>query len=227
MITVRQAETVLLTDQVYLALNEAILNGSLPAGARLKVRDLAELVGTSVQPVREAIRRLEEAGLAERKPHKGAVVTDLTLTELTHIYQTRMVLEREAMAQGVSNLTEKDCDRMEIALDGMRKAINKRDIINYLNQDEAFLEIIYSASANPVLVSLIKSLWVRCRAYKIVGAKRSFDLNKRESLWENQEALLVVARKRNAKQAATLSEKSLREASERIEATLSAKAALA
>lgn len=223
MITVRPAETILLTDQVYLSLHEAIINGSLPAGARLKVRDIADQVGTSVMPVREAIRRLEEAGLAERKPHKGAVVTDLSVAELTHIYGVRQVLEREAAVLGVPNLTAKDCDRMEVALKALRKAIEKREIITYLNQDEAFLEILYAASGNPVLVNLIKSLWMRCRAYKIVGAKRSFDLRTPDELSVHQEAVLAAARANNAANAAAANEKALREASARIEATLSSK----
>ena len=63
-----RAEPSLLADQVYAVIREAILNGEMPAGTRLRVRDLAEQVGTSVMPVREAIRRLEEAGLAERSP---------------------------------------------------------------------------------------------------------------------------------------------------------------
>ena len=82
----------LLTDQVYAVLHEAIISGEMPAGSRLRVRDLAEQVGTSVMPVREAIRRLEEAGLAEREPHKGAVVKGLTLAELVHVYDVRRLL---------------------------------------------------------------------------------------------------------------------------------------
>jgi len=220
---VRQAETVLLTDQVYMSLYEAILNGQLPAGSRLKVRDLADQVGTSVMPVRDAITRLEEAGLAERIPHKGAVVTDLTFAELTHIYEVRRILEREASSLGVANLTNEDCERMEAELKEMRAAINERDIVRYLNSDEAFLEIIYNASGNPVLVSQIKSLWVRCRSYKIVGARRSFDLDQRETLWQHQETLLSAARKNDFAKAAKITEKSLQDASDRIKVTLASK----
>ncbi|MEY4424113.1 MAG: hypothetical protein RLZZ258_1216 [Actinomycetota bacterium] len=223
MTLVRQAETVLLTDQVYMALYEAILNGQLPAGTRLKVRDLAEQVGTSVMPVRDAITRLEEAGLAERKPHKGAVVTDLTFAELTNIYEVRRILEREASSLGVANLTSADCDRMELELKDMTNAINNRDIVSYLNSDEAFLEIIYNAAGNPVLVSQIKSLWVRCRSYKIVGARRSFDLDQRETLWQHQENLLAIARKNDSAKAGKITEKSLQEASDRIKITLASK----
>ena len=88
-----RAEPSLLTDQVYAMIREAILKGEMPAGTRLRIRDLAAQVGTSVMPVREAIRRLEEAGLAERSPHKGAVVRGLTLAELVHVYDVRRLLE--------------------------------------------------------------------------------------------------------------------------------------
>src|SRR6478752_7460481 len=94
-------------------IHEAILNGDLPAGARLRVRDLAEQVGTSVMPVREAIRRLEEAGLAEREPHKGAVVKSLTLEELIHVYDVRRLLEVEAARSGAERISQQDCDKMQ------------------------------------------------------------------------------------------------------------------
>lgn len=204
-------------------LHEAILNGKLPAGSRLKIRDLAEMVGTSVMPVREAIRKLEEAGLAERKPHKGAVVTDLTFEELSQIYAIRLILESEAAALGAEKVSESETKRMETELGKMRQAIQKRNIIEYLDRDEAFLEMLYAASANPVLVSLIKSLWLRCRAYKIVGARRSFDKDKLEELWKHQETLLKAAKSRNATKARGASEKSLTEASDRIKVTLESK----
>lgn len=211
----------LLTDQVYQSLHEAILNGQLSAGARLKVRDIADLVGTSVQPVREAIRRLEEAGLAERKPHKGAVVTSLSVEELSNIYDVRMVLEREAIFQGVKKIGSAECNQLEAILKKIRNAINMREIVEYLNLDEEFLEVMYKAGGNPVLVNLIKSQWMRCRAYKIVGAKHSFDLQTTDELLVHQEAMLKAAREQDAHSAASASEKSLREASARIESTLS------
>src|SRR6478735_10170810 len=101
----KRAETSLLTDQVYETMHEAIMNGDLPAGSRLRIRDIAAQVGTSVMPVREAIRRLEEAGLAERVPHKGAVVKRLGLVELMHIYDARRVLETEAARRGARAMT--------------------------------------------------------------------------------------------------------------------------
>ena len=63
MTPIKRVRPTLLTDQVYATLHAAIISGELPAGSRLRIRDLAEQVGTSVMPVREAIRRLEAEGL--------------------------------------------------------------------------------------------------------------------------------------------------------------------
>src|SRR4051812_6556736 len=153
----------------------AILSGDLPSGSRLKVRDLAEQVGTSVMPVREAIRRLEEIGLAEREPHKGAVVKTLTFEELIHVYDVRRLLETEAARLGSENVSSEDCDRMQAEYDLMRKAIDERLVIPTLDHDEAMLAILYQAAGNPVLLQMIRSLWQQCRAYKIVGAQGSLD----------------------------------------------------
>ena len=122
-------------------------------------------------PVREAIRRLEEAGLAEREPHKGAVVKGLTLEELVHVYDVRRLLEGEAARLGTERITADDCERMQAEYDLMVAAINERRVVDLLDHDEALLTILYTASGNPVLVNMIRTLWQHCRAYKIVGAQ--------------------------------------------------------
>ena len=140
------------------------MNGSLPAGARLRVRDLADQVGTSVLPVREAIRRLEEAGLAERSPHKGAVVKALTLEELVLVYNVRRLLEVEAARLGAARIRPEDCDKMQAEYDLMRTAIAEGRVVDILDHDEALLTVLYSAAANPVLLEMIRMMWYRCRA---------------------------------------------------------------
>src|SRR5215510_6014614 len=179
-----RAEPSLLADQVYAMIREAILKGEMPAGTRLRVRDLAEQVGTSVMPVREAIRRLEEAGLAERSPHKGAVVKGLTLPELVHVYDVRRLLEVEAARLGAERISQQDCDKMQAEYDAMRVAITEGRVIACLDHDEALLAVLYKASRNPVLMELIRTLWNRCRAYKIVGAQGSIESGEDEPLWK-------------------------------------------
>jgi DNA-binding GntR family transcriptional regulator len=212
----------LLTDQVYAILHEAIITGELPAGSRLRVRDLAEQVGTSVMPVREAIRRLEEAGLAEREPHKGAVVKGLTLEELVHVYGVRRLLEGEAARLGAERITADHCERMQAEYDLMMSAIRKRRVVDYLDHDEALLTILYTASGNPVLVNMIRTLWQRCRAYKTVGAQGTLDAEGADSLWSYQNDLVAAARKRDGAAALSLSDASLDDAAQRVRALLAA-----
>jgi DNA-binding GntR family transcriptional regulator len=212
----------LLTDQVYAILHEAIISGELPAGSRLRVRDLAEQVGTSVMPVREAIRRLEEAGLAEREPHKGAVVKGLTLEELVHVYGVRRLLEGEAARLGAERITADHCERMQAEYDLMMSAIRKRRVVDYLDHDEALLTILYTASGNPVLVNMIRTLWQRCRAYKTVGAQGTLDAEGADSLWSYQNDLVAAARKRDGAAALSLSDASLDDAAQRVRALLAA-----
>lgn len=216
MVISKRAEPTLLTDQVYAVIHAAILSGDLPAGSRLKVRDLAEQVGTSVMPVREAIRRLEETGLAEREPHKGAVVKSLTFEELIHVYDVRRLLETEAARLGSENVTPQDCDRMQTEYELMRTAIDERQVIPLLDHDEAMLAILYEAAGNPVLLQMIKALWQQCRAYKIVGAQGSLDAANDDSLWRYQQDLVNAARNGDPAAAAAVNEASLMDARERI-----------
>lgn len=216
----KRAETSLLTDQVYDMIHESIMNGDLPAGARLRVRDLAEQVGTSVMPVREAIRRLEEAGLAERSPHKGAVVKGLTLAELVHVYDVRRLLEVEAARLGAQRISAEDSARMQNEFALMRTALDERRVVAYLDHDEALLTILYEAAENPVLVDTIRTLWQRCRAYKIVGAEGTVDTTEDDSLWMYQQRLVEAAREHDDAAAAAVNNDSLLDATARIKAQL-------
>ena len=212
-------ETRLLADQVYERIHQAIMSGELPAGARLRVRDLAEQVGTSVMPVREAIRRLEEAGLAEGSPHRGAVVKQLTLEELVHVYEVRLHLEALAAAEGAARITEPMCDRMEAEFRSMREALDSGRAVEYLDRDEALLATLYEAGGNPVLTEMIRTLWQRCRAYKIVGAT-AIIANGGDSLWRYQRLLIEAARSRDPLAAEAASRASLLDATARIRRAL-------
>lgn len=218
----KRAEPALLTDQVYATIHEAILSGDLPAGSRLTVRELAEQVGTSPMPVREAIRRLEEAGLVERQPHRGAVVKALTLEELLHVYNIRRLLEVEAARLGAQHVTARDCDRMQTEYDLMLDAIAEHRVVPLLDHDEAMLEILYKAAGNPLLVQMIRSLWQKCRAYKIVGAQGSLDASLDDSLWRYQKDLIAAARAGDPTAAASVNDASLVNATDRIRALLAA-----
>ena len=156
--------------------------------------------------------------------HKGAVVKGLTLEELVHVYDVRRLLEGEAARLGAERITADDSERMQAEYDLMATAISERRVVDYLDHDEALLTILYTASGNPVLVNMIRTLWQRCRAYKTVGAQGTLDSEGADSLWfrRYQKDLVAAARKQDGAAALSASDASLDNATQRIRELLAA-----
>ncbi|GAA0528452.1 GntR family transcriptional regulator [Saccharopolyspora subtropica] len=208
-------------DQVFETIRTAIISGELPAGHRLRIRELADELGTSVMPVREAIRRLEEIGLAEALPYRGAVVKGFTYKELLDLYSVRRTLEIQATELGTTRLTRSDVEQMEAAYDAMAAAVAAQHAVDYLARDEDFLTTIYTASDNSVLVEMIHTLWQRCRSYKIVGVRREFESGDSSLLLVYQEQLLDAVKSGDAEAAVRVTAASIDAATRRIEQALS------
>lgn len=171
-------------------------------------------------PVREAIRRLEELGLAEAQPHRGAVVKSFTPEELLHVYGVRRLLEVEAARLGAQLRTAADLKNLTRMYALLADAVNASRIVEHLDRDEEFLGIIYAASGNPVLLETIRVLWQRCRAYKLVGAQRELELGEPSSLLAYQERLLQAVSDGDADTAGHLTAESLDAAIRRIRQAL-------
>lgn len=221
MVLARVPQPTLLTDRVFDTIRAAIMSGELPSGTQLKVRDLAAQVGTSVMPVREAIRRLEESGLAVREAHKGAVVRTLTMTELVQTYQVRTLLEVEAARLGGHVVNDAECATMFELCHNLERAVDAGNLVDALDYDEAMLTVLYSAGGNLVLLESIRGLWRRCRAYKIRGAQRAHDLSDR-GLWTFQPRIVAAASRRDGDAAADITRESMLSALDRIGATFAA-----
>lgn len=208
-------------DMAFEALQSAITDGEYEAGDRLQIRDLADKLGISVMPVREAIKRLEEIGLVETKPYRGAVVKEFTPAELLNIYNVRRLLETEAARLGAVAATEKDIAELDRLFAAMEQALDEGDVVRYLDLDEEILMTVYDAADNPVLTESILSLWVRCRHYKIAGARRSINDGVSPELLVHQRNLIDAVRRGDAAAAAETTSASLDDARARIRASLS------
>lgn len=209
----------LVADQVYESLAARIFSGELPAGTRLRIRDLAEDVGTSEMPVREAIRQLVETGLAQTLPHRGARVREFTTTELIHIYDVRSVLEIEATRQGAPRVTGEDVAAMRAACERMYRAVVQSRVDDALDEDEVLLRRLYQASGNPVLVEMIETLWTQCRAYKVIGARVAI-ASQDSSLWTPQPELIDALEAGDAELATQISRDSIAAARRRLESRI-------
>jgi DNA-binding GntR family transcriptional regulator len=97
-------------------LRESILAGERPAGSRLNLDEIAEELGVSRMPVREALKQLETEGLVTIYPHRGVEVSELTLDDIEEIFGIRTLLEQKAVARAIPNLTPSDLELMHETL---------------------------------------------------------------------------------------------------------------
>jgi len=206
----------LVADQVYDILEASIFDGRLQAGAALKVRDIAGMVGTSVMPVRDALRKLEDVGLVTIQPHKGAVVRTFTTAELINMYDLRVLLEENAAEIGTPNVTDAEIASMEQSYREMWEAVERQDVAVALDKDEEILATVYEAANNPFVMEMIESLWMRTRAFKVIGAREAFT-NDDKTLWLPQKRLIQAVKQRDIKEAVAMTTDSLRSARLRLE----------
>jgi len=211
-----QVRTTLVAEQVYDVLATAIFSGELAGGSRLRVRELADSVGTSQMPVRDALRRLEENGLVTTLPHRGARVREFSTLELIDIYDVRKLLEVEATRKGVTRATAEDLEAMSLACDRMHTAVRRGRVHEALAEDENLLRRLYQAGGNLVLADTIEMLWTQCRAYKHIGATAAIHHHD-ESLWTPQAALIEAVRARDVRLAVSITKASVSSAQRRLE----------
>lgn len=136
-------------------LREAILEGILEPGARLRQEDLAAAFKTSRIPIREALRVLEYEGLAQSEPHRGFTVTSLDADQIEEVYELRTVLEAHAVRTAIPLLTKPDLDELQQLYDEMHLEGPADD---QLAARERFYMRLYSVTARPRLVGLIARL---------------------------------------------------------------------
>jgi DNA-binding GntR family transcriptional regulator len=208
-----------LGDQIFDTLRSWIVSGQLEPGYHLRVRDVAQVVGTSVMPVRDAIRRLVEVGLATYEPYKGARVRGLDVTELERAYDVRILCEGEAARLGALAAGPSVADRMEDHSSAIETAARAGDVTDALLHDEAFLDELYRAAGNDVLVDVIHGLWDKCRPYKALWAGGP-DRRGHVEIWSYQPRLVAAVRLNDAEEAERIVRASYETAKEAVRAIL-------
>ena len=151
----RRSQYDTIQDFVLGTVREAILEGILEPGTRLRQEDLAEVFDTSRIPVREALRVLEYEGLAASEPHRGFTVTSLDADQIEEIYDLRIVLESHAVRLAIPLLTEQDIAALQQLYDAM-EATEDSDM--RLAKREEFYFRLYGVTARPRLTGLIGRL---------------------------------------------------------------------
>lgn len=209
------------SDRAFEALYTAIMQGDLEAGRRLQVRELAESLGTSMMPVREALNRLEEFGLVETSPYRGAVVKTFTQEELLEIYSVRTVLESEAVKASIAHVDEGCVEALNVQLQHIRTALEAKDPAGFLDAEEALLSCVFELSGNKTLMGFIRTLWARSRYYKMVGVKDIFEKDNVALLVDEATKFVAGATAKNEQMTLDALLVSLQRAEDGIQAELS------
>ncbi|SMC72193.1 GntR family transcriptional regulator [Rhizobium sp. RU36D] len=146
-------------------IEEAIVSGTLRPGDRLEEQSLAETYGVSRTPVREALRQLQEAGLVEIKPRRGAAVTVVGPAELIHMFEVMGGLEAMAGRLAARRLDEA-CKRELLSCHEACRAAVTQGSDAYYYENERFHMAIYRASGNPFLEEQARALHRRLKPYR-------------------------------------------------------------
>lgn len=140
-------------------LRAAIRAGRYAPGARLITRDLADELGMSFTPVREALYQLRAEGLVEHRPHRGTVVSDYSRERAEEVYRLRAVLEPMAGALAAERAGEADLAEIEQLLADLTAAIEQGRTGDVPVLNAALHRRIYAASGSGLLVEFVDRLW--------------------------------------------------------------------
>jgi DNA-binding GntR family transcriptional regulator len=145
-----------------------IVSGVLRPGQRVNQEDIAEQVGLSVAPVREALRALEQEGQVTYLPRRGYFVTELDFCDLREIYQLRRELEARAVRHAFPTLDDDALERITQAARDCLNAVEAADVAAELAANRRFHFAIMDAPDQPHTLRLIRLLWDSTEAYRAI-----------------------------------------------------------
>jgi DNA-binding GntR family transcriptional regulator len=155
-----------LAEKAFVSIHDAIVRGDLQPGERLPIEELAEVFEMSPMPIREALRRLDAAGLVENVPHRGARVTELSLEDLHEVYEARLALEPMALARAAERFSDEDARRGHERLKAL-DVFGDRSSPEAWAAHTAFHFALYEAAGSPWLLRLIRPLWESSERYRL------------------------------------------------------------
>lgn len=146
-------------EWVYDLLKEKILSGQYEPLQRLVADQVARELGTSVIPVREALRRLESEGLVEMEPYVGARVAAVREADLEELFEIRKALEPLLARSAVPGVTPEALRDLEALCDEMDACVAAGDMLQYSRINFRFHKRIYDLSAWKTLYGIVQSVW--------------------------------------------------------------------
>ena len=191
------------SDLAYTRVRELILSGTLAPGAVLPQVALAQQIGISTTPLREALRRLKQDGLVELDAHRDARVRPLDATEARDLLELRRSLDPLAASLAAVRRTDADVEDLRAALDGL-EALSASPSLAQLESHHRFHAAIHRASHNALLVQTLDGLWVKTDRYRRHGLEVGRTDEERDARATEHRLLFEAVRDGDADSAADL-----------------------
>lgn len=165
--TIEFNEYMPLKELVFTTLKKAILKGELQPGDRLMELQLAEKMGVSRTPIREAIHKLSKEGLVTLIPRKGAEVAGISKKMLTDVLRVRMNLEKMAFSLAFENISSSQISELSELAKAFESSVESGDILKMTEADENFHFVIYDAADNNKLREILGNLKENMYRYRL------------------------------------------------------------
>lgn len=190
-----------LREVVSETLRQAIQDGVLQPGERLMEIPLAEELGVSRTPIREAIRKLELEGFVVMIPRRGTYVANISLKDITQVFEIRSALEELAAGLAAERITEEEIEELERMLVEISDHMESKDMERIVEADIKFHEVLYKASRNDRLAEIVNNLREQIIRFRSVSMNQPGRLAK---TWEEHRQLVEAIGAHNALQARKL-----------------------
>lgn len=161
-------------------LRQAILDGTHPAGTQLRQDALAETYGVSRIPVREALFQLEAEGLVRILPHRGAVVSELSIDEINDVFDLRTILEPRLLAASAPEFGAEDFAMLDFIQSRFVTAIRANDISRWGILNAEFHMALYARARQPRTKSIVTALLQTSDRYTRVQLSSTAAMGKAE-----------------------------------------------
>lgn len=192
-----------LREVVFMTLRRQILRGELKPGERLMEISLANKLGVSRTPIREAIRKLENEGLVVMVPRRGAHVAEITRQELNDVLEIRKSLEVLAIRRANEYMTAKDIKELRAAEEAFAILVEMKDadLTKLGEADEHFHDIIYKGTNNRRLIQILNNLREQMYRFRVEYLK---DKDVRQTLVKEHDSIVRALEERDVEEAVRL-----------------------
>lgn len=177
-ISLKMDEYLPLRDVVFNTLRNAILTGELSPGERLMEIKLADKLGVSRTPIREAIRKLELEGLVVNTPRKGAEVANISAEDLRDVLEVRRSLEVLAISLACDKMTDETLELLYENIDAFKHSIHAKATSDIASVDVTFHDIIYKATGNNRLIQILNNISEQMYRYRFEYIKNKESWNR-------------------------------------------------